>query len=208
MNETNLPATSTNATTALPADNVHRSFELLSRVDSRLAVIDMQEKLLPHIPVGEMVLANCAKLIAAAQILGVPVSATEQYPRGLGPTAAALRDKLPPPIEKIRFSAAEALAPQTAALAVDGREKLVLCGIEAHVCVLQTALDLMNAGYRIYLPADAVASRHKHDWKWALRRLADAGAILTTTEAILFEWCETAASPDFKQISNLVTGRN
>ena len=184
-----------------------RSGEMLSRANSRLLVVDVQEKLLPHIPVAEQLIGNCRKLMLGAQLLNVPVSGTEQYPKGLGPTTpelAELHDDWP---EKLRFSAAEVLKRGYAAEAEDDRDQVVVTGIEAHVCVQQTVLDLLSHGFRVFVPADAVASRNKHDWKYAIRRMSDSGATVTTTESILFEWCETAAAAEFKAISRLVTGR-
>jgi nicotinamidase-related amidase len=181
-----------------------RSNELLSRSDSRLLIVDVQEKLMPAIPVAGQLIRNCRRLIQGAKILGVPISATEQYPQGLGGTVAELASELDAPATKVRFSGAECLNWGLAAEQPGDRFKLVVAGIEAHVCVLQTALDFLAQGFRVYVPADAVASRHKLDWKMALSRLADSGAILTTTESVLFEWCEAAATAEFKQISRLI----
>ncbi len=182
-----------------------RSIELVDRRSSSLLVVDVQEKLLAHIPVAELLVENCRKLVQAARLLQVPVFATEQYPKGLGPTPSPLAELLPERTEKLRFSCSECLGWGPASQAE--RHQVVVAGIEAHVCVLQTVLDLMSLGYRVYVPADAVASRKKVDWKFALDRLAAAGATVTTTESILFEWCETAEAPEFKEISRLVKGQ-
>jgi nicotinamidase-related amidase len=185
-----------------------RSLELLSRHDSRLLIVDMQEKLLPAIRRHKQVVANCVKLIRAAQLLGPPVFATEQYPRGLGSTVPELAKLLDERPEKQRFSCSDALDWGTASEPTDptlrDRTKIVIAGIEAHVCVLQTALDLLAYGYRVYIAADAVGSRQRLDRQIALQRMADTGAVITTTESILFEWCETAAADEFKEISRLV----
>jgi len=186
---------------------IPRSIDLLSRNDSRLLVVDVQEKLVPHIPVGDSLVANCKKLILGAKILDVPVSATEQYPQGLGPTVAELADLLPTISEKLEFSCAPCLGWNSPAEQADGRFKVVVCGIESHVCVQQTVLDLIGQGFRVYVPADAVASRNKFDWEVALKRMEASGATITTTEAVLFEWCEVAGTREFKEISKLVTGR-
>jgi nicotinamidase-related amidase len=191
-----------------PASPYIRSTELLSRSDSRLLIVDMQEKLLPTIRRGRQVTANCVKLVRAAQLLAVPVFATEQYPRGLGPTVPELAKLLTERPEKVRFSCSEALAWGTANEPTDpalrDRTKVVIAGIEAHVCVLQTSLDLMADGYQVYVAADAVGSRHRWDQRIALQRMADSGAVITTSESVLFEWCETAAADEFKEISRLV----
>jgi isochorismate hydrolase len=191
-----------------PGERPLRSNQLLSKTASRLVVVDVQQKLLDHIPVSESLVENCRRLIRGAQILGVPVAATEQYPSGLGPTAAVLSDLLEEIPEKLRFSCAECLGPDFSDASVAQRDQVVICGIEAHVCVLQTALDLSAAGFRVFIVADAVASRNKLDWKTALGRLADSGIVVLTTESVLFEWCEVAGTDEFRQISRLVTGRD
>jgi nicotinamidase-related amidase len=183
-----------------------RSNELLSRSDSRLLIIDMQEKLLPLIPVADRLIENCSRLIEGAKIFDVPVDATEQYPQGLGRTTPELAELLGEIPEKLRFSSAEVLNWGSASIQEDDRDKIVVAGIECHVCVQQTVLDLMAYGFRVFVPADAVASRHKFDWEIALRRMSDSGATITTTESVLLEWSEIAGTDEFKLISNLITG--
>jgi nicotinamidase-related amidase len=184
-----------------------RSGEMLSRGRSRLLIVDVQDKLLPHIPVAERLIENCGKLMRAAAILNVSTYGTEQYPKGLGETTALLKGLHDDWLEKLRFSSAEVLNWGFAAEATDDRDQVVVAGIESHVCVQQTVLDLIAHGFRVFVPADAIASRNKTDWKFAVRRLSDSGAVVTTTESVLFEWCETAAASEFKEISRLVTGR-
>ena len=190
-----------------PAPQYLRSGELLSRGNSRLLIIDVQEKLLPLIPVAEKLIENCRRLLVGADILGVPAFGTEQYPQGLGPATPILSELLDHWPDKIRFSAAEVLDWGMAAEQSDDRDQIVVAGLEAHVCVQQTVLDLLAQGYRIFIPADAVASRHKFDWQAALGRLSDSGAIITTTESVLFEWCEVAGTSEFRQISQLIKGQ-
>ena len=134
---------------------------------------------------------------------GLPVAASEQYPQGLGATVAELASRLPDRPPKLMFSCRE-LQRLFSDLRQQNIVKLLLCGIETHVCVQQTVLDLMADGWRVYIPVDAVSSRSDIDHQTALRRMEASGAVLTTTEAALFEWCETAAGPEFKQISQLV----
>ncbi|MFN0199451.1 MAG: hydrolase [Planctomycetaceae bacterium] len=184
-----------------------RSHELLSRGNSRLLVIDVQEKLLPHIHESESVVHRCRQLVLGAQTLHVPVWATEQYPRGLGPTTPELATLLPPPIEKLSFSAMPVLDWHQESEANSNRYQVVLCGVESHVCVMQTALDLLANGFRVYLAADAVGSRNRLDWEMAIARLSASGATITTTESVLFEWCEVAGTDEFKAISRIVTGK-
>lgn len=187
-----------------------RSPELLSRETSRLLIVDVQQKLIPHIPVAESLIANCRKLIRGAQTLGVPCTVTEQYPGGLGTTVDDLTelfadDSDAAALEKLRFSCGEVLD-WAAAPGEDDRYQVVVAGIESHVCVQQTVLDLLSSGFRVFVAADAVASRNKFDWKTALGRMADSGATVTTAESILFEWCEVADTEEFKQISRIVKG--
>lgn len=183
-----------------------RSPGLHNRDDSRLLIVDVQEKLLRVIPGGGALIDACSLLVRGAQLLRVPVFATEQYPQGLGPTAEPLRGLLPDRPAKLRFSAVGAFD-WAAAAGDDDRRKVVLAGIETHVCIQQTAFDLLAAGFSVTVVADAVASRFDLDHRVALDRLRDHGADVTSAEAMLFEWCETAAADEFKQVSSLVKSR-
>ncbi len=184
--------------TALP-----RSPELMNRDDAALLVVDMQAKLLPLIAGSERVVWNVRRLIDGAKILGVPVAATEQYPQGLGPTTTELSQRLGAIPAKLAFSCGEC-GELFARWRDEGRWKILVCGIETHVCVGQTVHDLLAEGFRVYVAADAVAARGTIDHEIALRRMDSSGATLTTTEAALFEWCAVAGTPEFKQISQLV----
>ena len=147
---------------------------------------------------------NVRRLIDGAKILGVPVVATEQYPQGLGPTT---RRSWPPGSEPSPASSPSAAASAATCLPTGSSEgiwKILVCGIETHVCVGQTVHDLLGEGFRVFVAADAVAARGAIDHEIALRRMDSSGATLTTTEAALFEWCERSGSPEFKQISQLV----
>ncbi len=181
-----------------------RSPELMSAADSTLLVVDVQEKLIRLVPGAARIIWNIRRLVEGAKILAVPVQATEQYPKGLGPTtpelAAVLGSEIP---AKVGFSclACDEVAQKMAA---DDRPKVLLAGIEAHVCIQQTALDLLAAGKSVYVAVDAVGSRFAIDQKIAIKRMQSCGATLTTVEAALFEWCQTAGTPEFKQISALV----
>jgi nicotinamidase-related amidase len=180
-----------------------RSPELMSRSDTALLVVDMQEKLLKLIPNHPRLIWNARRLIDGAKLLGLPVAATEQYPQGLGPTVPELAERVEHLPAKVMFSCREC-----ASVADDFRQrgigKVLLAGIETHVCMQQTALDLLADGYRVYVAVDATGSRNELDASIALRRMEASGVTLTTTEAALFEWCEAAGSPEFKQISALV----
>jgi nicotinamidase-related amidase len=180
-----------------------RSPELMNRDDTALLVVDVQEKLLPLIPGSGRMVWNIRRLIDGAKILGVPVAATEQYPQGLGPTTAELAQRLGAIPGKLDFSCGECGELFTA-FRDKGIWKILVCGIETHVCVGQTVHDLLSEGFRVFVAADAVAARGQIDHDIALRRMDSSGATLTTTEAALFEWCGRAGTPEFKEISQLV----
>jgi nicotinamidase-related amidase len=179
---------------------------LLLAPETAFLVIDVQEKLMAKIPSAATVIRNIAFLIDGMRLLDVPVSATEQYPKGLGPTVAELAQRLPERPDKLAFSscAVPGLVEGWRRL---GRGRIVVTGIESHVCVLHTALDLLAADFQVYLPVDALASRAALDHDMALRRLEQAGAVLTTAETVLFELTGGAGHPRFKQISLLVQER-
>jgi nicotinamidase-related amidase len=180
-----------------------RQTERLTAPHGALLVVDVQDKLLERIENRESLVANAVRLVKAAQVLHLPVWATEQYPRGLGPTTAALATLIPNRPGKTTFHCCA--VPQLLEQ-LYGRQirHLTLVGIETHVCVAQTALELLGLGFRVQVPADAVGSRHKIDWEFALRRLEHAGATVSTSEAVLFEWTERSDRAEFKAISALV----
>lgn len=186
-----------------------RSPELLHRASSRLLVVDVQEKLVVALSDAsrERLIANCRFLVEGATLFGVPVVATEQYPKGLGSTVASLAELIAERPAKTQFSALECTGWGTAAASSDDRFQVVVAGMESHVCVLQTVLDLLATGYQTFVVVDAIAGRRDLDHQVALERMANSGATLTTAEAVLFEWCESASAPEFKQLSALVKGR-
>jgi len=175
----------------------------MSRDDTALLVVDVQERLVGAISEHRRVVWNLRRLIDGAQLLGLPVVATEQYPQGLGPTLPELAGRLGQIPSKRTFSCGG--CPELfAELERQGVHKILVGGMETHVCVQQTVLDLMADGWRVYVAVDAVGSRFEGDHRTALARMDACGATLTTAEAALFEWCETAAAAEFKQISALV----
>jgi nicotinamidase-related amidase len=171
--------------------------------DTGLLVIDVQQKLVGLIDGHARIVWNIRRLIDGAKLLGLPVLATEHYPQGLGATSAELLPLLDQVFDKTAFSCG-GCAELCRKLETSGRRKWLIAGIEAHVCVQQTVLDLLAEGFRLYVAADAVGSRARLDYKIALRRLESAGATLTTVEAALFEWCQDSKAPQFKQISKLI----
>jgi nicotinamidase-related amidase len=183
-------------------DPLPRSLELMNREDSALLVIDVQEKLMALIPDRERIVWNIRRLLDAAAALGIPLAGTEQYPDRLSPTVPELKERIGHAPDKLCFSAG-VCGEIFERWKEDSRYRVLVCGIEAHVCVLQTALDLTAAGFETYAAVDAVGSRYTVDRDTALRRMESAGVILTTTETAMFEWCRTAEVPEFKKISAL-----
>jgi nicotinamidase-related amidase len=176
---------------------------LLNREDAALLVIDVQDRI-NAVMKNQKHLPRIEVLVEACQGLEVPVIASEQYPQGLGPTVeslAAILGDTPP--AKLTFSCARDEGLREA-VEKSGRQQIVVTGIEAHVCVLQTALDLLNAGYEVHVTYDAVNSRRKSDRKWALHRMASAGAVITSTESALFELVERCDTADFRAIAKLI----
>lgn len=179
---------------------------LLDRGSSALLVIDVQERYLPHLYEGERVVEAARRLIEGAKLVGVPVLLSEQYPRGLGPTSAVLREALAPgvqPIEKLSLSCLGAPG-FVAALRATGRRQILVAGIEAHACVSHTAHDLLAAGFEVHLAVDALSSRFRRDYEIGVDRLLRAGGVPTTAEAALFEWVRTAEAPEFQAIRFLI----
>jgi nicotinamidase-related amidase len=180
-----------------------RSTHRLDPQRSALLVIDLQEKLCPAIRSADNVIRQTLKLVEASSILGVPSAATVQYPQGLGPLVKELRSEFPSPEQKRDFSAAvcrEAIDRWIA----EGRDQIVVVGIETHICVLQTVLDLIAEGMRPYVVAEAVASRSGKDHEVAIDRMRDSGAAILTVESVLFEWLGTSDRDEFKAISRMV----
>jgi nicotinamidase-related amidase len=179
-----------------------RSPELMNREDTALLVVDAQEKLLAVVPGRERIVWNIRRLLDAAEILGLPFAATEQYPDRLSPTVPELKKRIGAAPDKLAFSAGSC-GQIFERWTSDSRDRVLVCGIETHVCVAQTALDLSAAGFSAYVAVDAVGARQSIDHDTALRRMEAAGIVLTTTEAAMFEWCREAGTPEFKQISAL-----
>ncbi len=166
-----------------------------------VAIIDLQERLVPVMHESDHVVDRVRVLCQGATVLGVACMATEQSPTKLGPTVPALAPLLPRRVAKTSFSAARAI--EASGETVSGRD-VVIAGCEAHVCVLQTALDLQDAGARVTVVRDAVASRRTIDRDVAIGRLQASGVQIATVESVLFEWTGDADDAAFRQISRLV----
>ncbi len=181
---------------------------LLDSGHSILVVVDIQGRLSSAMPEQDAaaMIANSIRLLEAAKILDVPVLLTEQYPKGLGSTVSELLKHLPPGarvFEKTGFSCCSADG-FNQALVASGRSQVILIGQEAHVCVLQTSLELLHQGYQVYVVEDAVCSRRTEHKFCALRRIQQHGASIVCYESVLFEWLKDAKHPDFKAISSLL----
>lgn len=181
---------------------------ILSSENSLLIVVDLQSKLTSVMPQAEaeLMIANTGSLIDAANNLNIPLLLTEQYPKGLGATEASVTEKLPKAaqvFEKTGFSCCAANG-FNQALQISGRKQIILVGQEAHVCVLQTALELLFIGYQVYIAEDAVCARKPEHKFYALQRLQQQGATIINYESVLFEWLRDAAHPNFKSISGML----
>jgi len=175
--------------------------------NSVLIEIDIQDKLLAKIPTADALVRNAGFLLDVGSLLQVPIRATVQYPKGLGPTNAEIARRLPAVAEKTAFSCCGA-GTFLEELEMLQRPNVVLVGMETHVCILQTALDLLEAGLHLHLPVDALASRTRLDHDTALNRMERAGAVLTTVEAVAFEWLRDSTHPHFKAVSKMVVERS
>jgi nicotinamidase-related amidase len=169
-----------------------------------LLVVDIQEKLLPAMWEAERVVQRSVQLVRGAAVLRVPVVVTEQYRRGLGATVSEVASVVPAfaPVEKLTFSGC--VPGVLAALQERAVRDVVICGIEAHVCVAQTVLDLLDAGFRVAVVGEACSSRRQDDWQAGMDRMRGAGAIPLSTEMVLFEWLERAGTEEFKEVLGLV----
>jgi nicotinamidase-related amidase len=173
--------------------------------DSAAVIIDIQERLLPHMYDGEKMLRNCEKLIEGLKILSVPITVTQQYTKGLGPTQPSIMEMFSDFsfIEKTTFSCCGEPAFREN-ISLSGKKNIIICGIEAHVCVLQTCIDLIDDGFTPVIVADCISSRKPEDKSIAIERMRQEGALITTLESILFELTGRAGNDIFKSISRLV----
>ena len=178
---------------------------LISNRDSVLVVVDMQEKLIPKIFDQHTVISNIVTLIKSAKILNIPIIVTEQYPKGLGPTIPEIKDLIIPwqPIEKICFSCfgGNDFSKKLKELK---RDKLILCGIESHVCITQTTLDGLKLNYSVFFVKDAISSRTNNNREIGFERMAQAGAIPVSTEMSVFELLKKAGTDKFKKIASMI----
>jgi len=174
---------------------------LIDAQRSMLLAIDLQEKLLPAIADGDGIVKNCAWLIRAAQKIGVPVAGSELYPKGLGLLVPAIRELIPTGAiaSKSHFSCVASQCLLN--LPGNDRAQMILIGAEAHVCVLQTALDLYHEGKEVYVVADCVGSRRPADHDAGIARMRQEGVRIVSKEMVVFEWLSEAGTPLFKAVS-------
>ena len=172
---------------------------------SAVLVIDFQEKLVPVVPSGEDAVQFTESLLEAAELLGIPSAATVQYPKGLGGLVEPLEHRFPGAEEKLDFSSAVCRRELDAWIAA-GRDQILICGIETHVCVLQTVLDLVEEGLHPVVVAEAVAARGGWEHELAIEQMRSMGVTITSLESVLFQWLGTADHPQFKAISRIVKG--
>jgi nicotinamidase-related amidase len=177
----------------------------INRENSAGLVIDIQGKLFPHMDQNEALLKKCITLIEGLKVLEVPLVITEQYPKGLGATVDDIATLVSedPLVEKITFSCCDEPAVlQT--VPIQNCKTIIICGIEAHVCVMQTVVDFLAAGYTAVVVEDCISSRNPEDKRVAIERMRTEGAVITTCESILFELARVAGTTEFKSISRLV----
>lgn len=178
---------------------------MLNKENTGLVVVDLQGKLARLVSNSDAVITHCKKLIQGAQVLGLPIVWLEQNPDKLGETAEELRVLLcdQQPIAKFTFDACE--EPRfTQAIQASGKNSWLVCGIEAHICVYQTAIHLKNLGYEVHLVVDCVSSREQTNKELAIRKLTDGGVDITGLEMCLYELVKDCRAPEFKEILNLI----
>ncbi|MEM2888093.1 MAG: hydrolase [Candidatus Bathyarchaeia archaeon] len=181
------------------------STKLMSKDEPILIIIDVQEKLFTHIAEKETVLENLEKIIKFMYIIKIPIIITEQYPKGLGPTVPEVKNLISDfkPIEKLEFSCFGSQEFRKA-LEKTGKKTLILAGIEAHICVTQTAIEGLENGYKIYVVEDATSSRNLQDKTTGINRMRQNGAIIISTEMLIYELLKKAGTLEFKETLKLI----
>jgi nicotinamidase-related amidase len=170
--------------------------------DCALAVIDIQEKLLPAIFEKERLLRNAQLLVRLANILPIPVIVSTQYAKGLGPTVSEILSLLPEAkaVDKLEFGCFGSSEFCSTVRTLAGRSTLLLCGMESHICVMQTALGALNQGFNVHVAADAISSRTELNWKLGLNRMQAAGAVISSTEMMIYELLNKSGTTAFKEM--------
>jgi nicotinamidase-related amidase len=195
--------TSTLATAAFSTDTADVARRPLEVSQCALVVVDIQQKLLPPIFNQEELVRNSQLLVRLAKILSLPIMLTTQYSKGLGATVPEIASLLDgtPAIDKVEFGCFGSNQFRSALKALPGdRNTVLLCGMEAHICVMQTALGALNEGYLVHVASDAVGSRAEWNWKIGLDRMRDAGAVISSTEMMMYELLRCSGTPAFKEL--------
>jgi nicotinamidase-related amidase len=185
-----------------------RKLALCQAAKSQLLVIDVQDRLCAAMPQDclELAFSNISRLSKAAQMLGVPIIGTEQYPKGLGPTRDVVSEALPADLEmceKTSFSCCSAANFEQSLARKDDRPQVILAGLESHICILQTAAGLQHWGYQVYIVSDGVCSRSPQNRENALNRMRQGGIVISNTESVVFEWLGNSDHAQFKEVSRL-----
>jgi len=177
------------------------AISLLNKENTGLVIVDVQEKLMGVMGQRERVIDRVSKLLDLARVFQLPVIVTEQNPKNLGPTLPAIRETLPAyePIEKIHFNCCDIDAFNDC-VERNGLRNIILTGVEAHVCVFQTCVSLLDRGYRVHVPHHAVDSRTEDNWRIGLSLMQEAGATITSTETVIFQILKMAGTPEFKAL--------
>lgn len=176
----------------------------LHREDALLLIIDIQERLAPAVRNKKEVIKNTNILVETSKTLNLPIVVTEQYPKGLGPTVEEIKENLGDAqiFDKILFNACTDDVMK--AIETYSKRKIIITGMETHICVFQTTRDLLNEGYQVFLVADGVSSRTEDNYKNGLELMKEMGAIITNTETVLFDLIKKAGTPEFKALSKLI----
>jgi nicotinamidase-related amidase len=178
---------------------------MLHKDNAMLLIIDIQERLAQVMTMKEQVVNNTLHLLELAKLIRLPLIVTEQYPKGIGPTVKEIREQLEvySPFEKLTFDCCGEQAIEDAISTINKRQVIVV-GMETHICVLQTTLSLLKRGLYVHIVSDAVCSRTKHNWQVGLQLMRDAGAVITSTETVLFQLLGMAGTEEFKAISKRI----
>jgi len=201
--------TSSVATAAFPSDAADIARQALQADHCALVVVDVQEKLLPPIFNKEELVRNSQLLVRLAKILELPMLVTTQYVKGLGPTVPeiALLLGTTQPVDKMQFGCFGCNEFRSALKAIPGaRNTLLVCGMETHICVMQTALGALNDGYLVHVAADAVGSRTRSNWQIGIDRMRAAGAVISSTEMMIYELLRSSGTPQFKEMLPYLKG--
>jgi nicotinamidase-related amidase len=167
-------------------------------------IIDIQDRLVPSMKYGEQVIQNTNIIISLAKKLGVPIIVTEQYPKGLGKTVSDVSNNLEGALTYAKTTFSGCTSEVTSSLEGLGRKKIVITGMETHVCVFQTVRDLLDNGYQVFVVADAVCSRTKENYRNGLALMSSMGAVVTNTETVFFDLLKQADTPLFRELSKLI----